>query len=77
MRIKINTPEEAARYLFFFLLQKKGGLEFIDKYILFLKDKNTFTDPKYYSRLRKKLKRYLEGDILKKQYSRKTTGTPV
>lgn len=50
----IKTPKKGAAALFSMLLQEKGQ-EYINSYIADLRAKNTYPDPKYYSRLKDEL----------------------
>ncbi len=54
----IKTPKEGAEALFSIILQEKGQ-EFINNYIADLRAKNTYPDPKYYSRLKDELNRLI------------------
>lgn len=50
----IKTPKEGATALFSMMLQEKGQ-EYINNFIVDLRAKNTYPDPKYYSRLKDEL----------------------
>jgi len=50
----IKTPKEGAAALFSMMLQEKGQ-EYINSFIADLRAKNTYPDPKYYSRLKDEL----------------------
>ncbi|MCK9639985.1 MAG: hypothetical protein M0R39_08760 [Prolixibacteraceae bacterium] len=50
----IKTPKEGATALFSIMLQEKGQ-EYINSFIADLRAKNTYPDPKYYSRLKEEL----------------------
>lgn len=60
MTENISTPREAKNALFAILLQR-GGQTYIDEFLADLKAKNTFADPKYYSRLRSDLNKILQA----------------
>jgi hypothetical protein len=70
MTDNIKTPKEAKETLFAILLQQ-GGQSKIDEYLADLKANNTFTDPKYYSRLKADLYKIMQapseakGDLIK------------
>ena len=59
----IKTPQQAKETLFAILLQQsqQGGQNCIDEFLSDLKAKDTFTDPKYYSRLKADLYRILQA----------------
>lgn len=59
MKGSIKTPLQAKENLFAILLQKSGQ-NFIDEFLSDLKAKDTFKDPKYYSRLKSDLYRILQ-----------------
>jgi len=52
----IRTPKDGVNAIFSLLLQEKGQ-EYINNILADLKARNTFTDPKYYSRLKDELKK--------------------
>lgn len=60
MTDSIKTPKEAQRALFAILLQQ-GGQTYIDEFLADLKAKKTFSDPKYYSRLRSDLNKIMQA----------------
>jgi len=60
MTDNIKTPKAAQMALFAKLLQQ-GGQSQIDEFISDLKAKNTFSDPKYYSRLKADLYKMLQA----------------
>lgn len=70
MTDNIKTPKEAKETLFAILLQQ-GGQSKIDEYLADLKANNTFTDPKYYSRLKADLYKIMQapseakGDLIR------------
>ena len=56
----IKTPKEAKTALFAILLQQ-GGQNCIDEFLADLKAKDTFSDPKYYSRLKSELYKIMQA----------------
>ena len=60
MTDNIKTPKEAQTALFAILLQR-GGQSCIDEFLADLKAKDTFSDPKYYSRLKSELYRIMQA----------------
>lgn len=60
MKDSIKTPKEAQKALFALLLQE-GGQSKIDEFLADLKAKDTFSDPKYYSRLKADLYRIMQA----------------
>ncbi len=52
----IKTPKDGANAIFSLLLQEKGQ-DFINNIIADLKARNTYSDPKYYSRLKDELRK--------------------
>jgi hypothetical protein len=63
MTDNIKTPQQAKEALFAILLQQaqQGGQSCIDAFLADLKAKDTFSDPKYYSRLKADLYRILQA----------------
>jgi len=62
----IKTPKEGANALFSFLLQG-AGTDLINSFIADLRAKNTYDDPKYYSRLRDELNKLTKATTLAEQ----------
>jgi len=62
----IKTPKDGAAALFSIMLQEKGQ-EFINGYIADLRAKNTYPDPKYYSRLKDELNRLIIASTASEQ----------
>lgn len=62
----IKTPKAGAEALFSIMLQEKGQ-GFINCYIADLKAKNTYPDPKYYSRLKDELTRLISASTATEQ----------
>ena len=56
----IKTPNDAKEVLFSFLLQN-AGVGSIDRYLADLKAKKTFKDPKYYTRIKNLLHKYINA----------------
>lgn len=52
----IKTPKDGANAIFSLLLQEKGQ-DYINNILADLKARNTYSDPKYYSRLKDELKK--------------------
>lgn len=63
----IKTPKEGAAALFSMMLQEKGQ-GFINSYISDLKAKNTYPDPKYYTRLKDELNRLIVASTATDQH---------
>jgi len=62
----IKTPKDAENMIFGLLLNKFGQIE-IEHIIKEMKANNVYTDPKYYSRLKSNLKRYVNRSEIGKQ----------
>lgn len=62
----IKTPKDGANALFSFLLQGAGS-DLINGYIADLKAKNTYPDPKYYTRLKDELHKLTKATTLAEQ----------
>jgi len=62
----IKTPKDGANALFSFLLQG-AGTDLINSFIADLRAKNTYDDPKYYSRLRDELNKLTKATTLAEQ----------
>lgn len=60
MTDNIRTPKEAKEVLFAMLLQKNGQ-DCIDTFLSDLKAAGTFSDPKYYSRLKSELNKIIQA----------------
>lgn len=58
----IKTPKDAKDVLFSFLLQNTG-VGFVESFIADLKAKNTYTDPKYYTRTKDELEKLINAKI--------------
>lgn len=57
----IKTPKDGVMGLFARLLQQGDGQTIIDNWIADLKARNTYTDPKYYTRLKADLNKILQA----------------
>lgn len=62
----IKTPKDGVNAMLSILLQEKGQ-EFINSYISDLRAKNTFLDPKYYSRLKDEFNRLISASTATEQ----------
>lgn len=63
---KIKTPKDGVNTMLSILLQEKGQ-EFINSYISDLRAKNTYPDPKYYSRLKDEFNRLISASTATEQ----------
>ena len=61
MDANVKNPKEAINAIFSLLIQRQGGQEVIDECLAVLKEKNTFTDPKNYTRLKSKLNEMVQA----------------
>lgn len=59
----IKTPKDAKDVLFSFLLQNAGG-DLVDSFLADLKAKNTYPDPKYYTRTKDELEKLINAKTM-------------